>query len=142
MLTKVAGYLYGVAKKASPILVRVPRVSTTTSTNENGDMLVSLKNPPVTAYLDGVSKVLDDWQRKQAAPQGSSPLNFKTATLLMSWYVPPAELPPGDAGTNFVGKLYQLLNKLISLGVIPIAGSGNNGIRTVRDTSLQCFDRS
>jgi hypothetical protein len=130
MLSKVAGHLYGVAKRVTPVLVRVPRVTTRqVATDPEGRPIITPDFPPPTAYLDGVSKALDDWrQNKQAT--------FKTATILMSWYYLLENLPAGDAGTAFVAKLYQLISELASLGVLPVTGAGNDDLVSYQSLEL------
>lgn len=71
MLSKVVGHLYGVAKKANPILVRVPRGEVLDGQLQSGGAKPS-------DYLSGVLMVLNDVQPGQ--PGAGVP-----AVLSMSW---------------------------------------------------------
>lgn len=69
MLSKVAGDAYGVAKKASPVLVRVPRFA-----NKED-------------WLDGLSAITDDLEAR--SDKGAK------SVLSMSFYYPPDQVSPG-----------------------------------------------
>lgn len=68
MLSKVAGNVYGVAKKVNPVLVRVPRFANTES------------------WLDGLSAITDDL--------GARSDNSAKSVLSMSFYYPPDRVTP------------------------------------------------
>lgn len=69
MLSKIAGNLYGVAKKAKPVLVRVSR-------NANKEH-----------WLDGLSAITDDLGAR--SDKGAN------SVLSMSFYYPPEHVSPG-----------------------------------------------
>ena len=69
MLSKVAGNLYGVAKKANPVLVRVPRGASPQD------------------YLDGLSAITDDLETR--TDKGAK------SVLVMPFYYPPDTVGPG-----------------------------------------------
>ncbi|KAF2422420.1 hypothetical protein EJ08DRAFT_478963 [Tothia fuscella] len=117
MLSKIVGHQLGVAKRATPIIVRVPRQRT-----------VPMGAGAATSwdYLDAVSKVVID--------VGGG----KKAILSMSWYFPRKNnenglwtfphqsLPNTDDSDGFRVRLRMLLRQLVNAGVSIICGSGND----------------
>ncbi|KAK2808540.1 hypothetical protein FQN50_004571 [Emmonsiellopsis sp. PD_5] len=118
MLSRVGGFKNGVAKKVSPVVVRVPR------RHQFGG------GARITDYLEGVSTVLDD-----VGTQG------KRAILLMAFYYPRinpiTNLPlfrdfeGRDDSDGFRIRLRDLLRELIRRGVYPVTGAGNGGKSSV-----------
>ena len=101
MLDKIGGNKYGTAKRVSPVIVKVPFV----------------KGGP-EGFLDGVRKVYDDYKPKYEKDPKTA-----TAVLSMSWGYPEAELGPDK--DQWMDELKLLLQKLISMGILPVTGSGN-----------------
>lgn len=96
MLSKVAGDVYGVAKKVNPVLVRVPRFA-----NKED-------------WLDGLSAITDDLGAR--SDKGAK------SVLSMSFYYPPDQVSPA-----WVRMARIHLRWHASQGILPVAGSGNDG---------------
>lgn len=117
MVSRVAGNLHGLAKKANVIVVRVPRRDghdTRSATNED--------------YLEGVAKVTDDVvaRRKLRAVLNMSWIYYRFSEGRPSF--PKPENPMEDDSDGFRIRLRMMLRYLISIGVVPVTGSGNSGL--------------
>ena len=102
MLDKIGGNKFGIAKKVSPVIVKVPR--------EGGP----------EGWLDSVWKVYDDFKPKYDADP-----KHATAVLSMSWGYPEDELAKEGIKDRWMDELRMLLQKLVAMGVLPVTGSGN-----------------
>ncbi len=105
MLSKVAGHYFGVAKKVDPVIVRVPRRGGGPANKED--------------YLEGISKVYDDLMERSEGPDEIK----ERSVLSTSWYY-----PRGNLNEAWIRRAKVLLEKLVILGVSPVAGSGNLGL--------------
>lgn len=123
MLSRMGGHIYGVAKNANPVIVRMPKRPGLVNTVED--------------YLEGIQKIVDD--------VGSS---NKRAVVSMSWFYPRQlaggiftfkDVNGGDASDAPRDTLRRMLRFLASKGVTLVTGSGNNGFvsrfscSTIRD---------
>lgn len=104
MLSKIAGHTFGVAKKANPVIVRVPR--------RNGGFAIK------EDYLEAISKVVDDVKNRG---RGKSEWTEKSVINLSIYY------PKDELNDAWIARVKLLLKELVLLGVSPIAGSGNKG---------------
>ena len=111
MLSRMGGHLYGVAKNANPVIVRLPK---------RPGLINSVED-----YLDGVRSVVND------VGAGN-----KRAVLSMSWFYPRRggnglfsipDAAGNDASDGPRMALRGMLRVLISKGVTPVTGSGNLG---------------
>ncbi|KAI0378558.1 peptidase S8/S53 domain-containing protein [Hypomontagnella monticulosa] len=111
MLSRLAGHKYGVAKSVNPIIVRVP------------------SPPKVGYYMNAVQKVVDD------IGDGN-----KQAVLSMSWFYPRTDAlgrfilhddNGGDISEKYRVLLRVMLRFLVSKGVTPVTGSGNDERTTI-----------
>ncbi|KAL8965704.1 MAG: hypothetical protein Q9183_003725, partial [Haloplaca sp. 2 TL-2023] len=106
MLAKVAGRLHGVAKRASPVIVRLANP---------GDPM---------AFLDGLRRVRNDWYTDFRQ-------NPWTATAVIS--ISLGFTREGLVANNmneaqqqdWIGDLREAMNGLIAVGILPITASGN-----------------
>lgn len=122
MLSKVVGHLYGIAKKANPIIVRVPR-------DEFVDGQLQKASAKPLDWFDGVLEVLKDV--RPGEPGAGMP-----AVVSMSWGYPPVSNgkllfpdfmdPTQDSSGKFAEELRDALKELVSMGVHIVTASGNN----------------
>ncbi|KAI9721791.1 MAG: hypothetical protein M1812_002126 [Candelaria pacifica] len=109
MLSHVCGFSFGVAKKASPIIVRVPRGAT------------------IENYLEGISKVHDDIVNTKNPHKGTQDHYKSKSVILMPWFY-----PTGQVNAGWIARAKTLLDDLIdNYGVLPVTGTGNNGEQKV-----------
>lgn len=123
MLSKVVGHLYGVAKKANPILVRVPRGDVL-----NGWLLPGGQKP--TDYLKGVLMVLDDVQPGQPGAGIPAVLSMSFGIPRVSngkWTLPDFMDPTKDDSTKFEEEFRDALKAVVNIGVHIVTTSGNDG---------------
>ncbi|KAK7408694.1 hypothetical protein QQX98_009108 [Neonectria punicea] len=115
ILSRMGGHIHGIAKNASPVIVRMPRRPAAVN--------------PVEDYLEGIQKIVDD--------VGSG---NKRAVVSMSWFYPRQlaggvftfkDLNGGDASDAPRDTLRRLLRLLASKGVSLMTGSGNNGANSI-----------
>ena len=111
MLSRMGGHLFGVAKNANPVIVRMPKRPGLANTVED--------------YLQGVQRVVDDIGNSN-----------KRAVISMSWFYPRTlgdgsftfkDVNGGDASDAHRATLRGLLRLLVSKGVTPVTGTGNGG---------------
>jgi hypothetical protein len=110
MLDKVGGNKFGVAKKVSPVIVKIPY------------------GGGPEGFLDSVQKVHNDWKAKYHADP-----RHATAVISMSWGYSDVLLEE-DIREDWKESLKDLLQKLVAMGVLPVTGSGNefgNKVRTL-----------
>ena len=98
MLSKAVGKKFGVAKLATPVVVKVPFSSSW------------------AVYLDGVRKAYDHHRLKHDADKTAR------AIVSMSWVYPRADL-----SQEFINSLAQVIKLFVQIGGNPISGAGNNG---------------
>jgi hypothetical protein len=98
MLGKVAGKIYDVAKRISPVVVRVG----------------GSRSPH--CYLDGVSSAVNHFMVLKA--QG----RLEKAVISMSWGVEPSEVSPG-----WIAVFRNLLQAMVNQGMFPVVSAGNSG---------------
>ncbi|KAJ6438808.1 Copalyl diphosphate synthase-like protein [Purpureocillium lavendulum] len=88
----------------------------------HGTSMLSLVNPAGGAtfedYIEGLSKANDDMQGTSAETR---------AILLMSLFFPRVKFVRNkvDYSAGFSGRMEQLLNNLVTKGVVPVTGAGN-----------------
>ncbi|KAH9908446.1 peptidase S8/S53 domain-containing protein [Xylariomycetidae sp. FL2044] len=107
MLSRMGGRQYGVAKKANPVIVRIPTRYT------------------IEDHLEAIKRIIDD--------VGD---NNKRAVLSMSWYYPRRHPMTGqftfrdadgnDGSEGHRRALRDMLRLLVSKGVTPVTGTGND----------------
>jgi hypothetical protein len=111
MLSLIAGYELGVAKRASPILARVPR-------RDALGLGATLED-----WTAALSKVNDDLDRFQAGRTGDT----ATAVVLMAIYFPRTKFFVLD--TDFSGPITAtwtgILRSMVAKGAVLVTGSGN-----------------
>lgn len=111
MLSLIAGYELGVAKRVTPILARVPR------RNPNG-----LGATPED-WLAAIAAVSDDLDQYQAGRSG----NTATAIVLLAIYYPRTLFIKGDTDYSLyiANKWAGVLNSMVAKGAVLVTGSGN-----------------
>ena len=134
MLARAAGHTLGVAKKVSPVIVRVPAA-------------LKVKGWDVEHYLEGLRKIYKDvrgWEFDMRK-RDTAPL----AVLSMSFYYPHftdggdpmfSQKVKKEDGTEEKVDVYDkvrstmslLLRMLVDKGVLPVAGTGNTGSVSLR----------
>ncbi|KAI9865066.1 MAG: hypothetical protein M1813_002384 [Trichoglossum hirsutum] len=102
LLSKVGGLVYGVAKKVSPVVVRV--------------MDVKSKED----YLDAVSKTLEDFITQKRAG------TITRAVVNMSFYY-----GLGHVDEGWIDTFRGLLQRMVEEGLFLVTGSGNDASRTI-----------
>lgn len=101
MLDKIGGNKFGVAKKVSPVIVKIPW--------EGGP----------EGFLDSVQRVYDDWK-----PRYDADPRHATAVVSMSWGYRDENLDK-VIRDDWKDSLKALLQKLVAMGILPVTGSGN-----------------
>ncbi|KAI1390516.1 peptidase S8/S53 domain-containing protein [Hypoxylon trugodes] len=114
MLSLVTGERLGVSKAVKPYLVRVPRCRVPTVTSGNASSGATLEH-----WLEAVSKVCDHLTETSAETK---------AIMLMAFQVERKALVRHgvDHAKGFDCRIFFLLQNLVSMGVLPITGAGNN----------------
>lgn len=117
MVSRVAGHLHGVAKKADPVIVRVPRRlegSTRTATAED--------------YLEAVALALDDviFTKKTKAVLNMSWIYYRFVKNRPLFPAPDDD--KADASDGFRIRLRMILRSLIENNVVLVTASGNDAL--------------
>ncbi|KAI1407637.1 peptidase S8/S53 domain-containing protein [Hypoxylon sp. FL1857] len=119
MLSLVTGARMGVSKGVKPYLVRMPRrvIPGHAGGNRTG-------KPTNEDWLEGISKVNDHLIGRSTETK---------AILLLAIHVPRSsfERDGKDCSLGFDGRMRFLLNDLVSKGVLPITGAGNDRTNTI-----------
>ncbi|KAI0835867.1 peptidase S8/S53 domain-containing protein [Hypoxylon sp. FL0890] len=114
MLSLVTGAQVGVSKGAKPYLVRMPRriIPKGTSGNRSGQSTNE-------DWLEGISKVNDHLAGRCSETR---------AILLLAIFIPRSSFRRDgkDCSAGFDARMRFLLNDLVSKGVLPITGAGND----------------
>ncbi|OTA53054.1 hypothetical protein K449DRAFT_402198 [Hypoxylon sp. EC38] len=113
MLSLVTGAQMGVSKGVKPYLVRVPRRAVPSDTNGQ------FGQPTNEDWLEGISKVNDHLAGKSKETR---------AILLLAIHIPRSMFMRDgiDKSDGFAARMRFLLKDLVSKGVLPVTGTGNN----------------
>lgn len=115
MLSKVTGDQYGVSKNVSPIVVKVPSVVE----GGNGNL----------DWVDGVRKSYEDYKIKLDTPPR---LDEKIGAIIsLSFQIQTLDPPAVDY-------FKVILQSLVSVGVLPVTGSGNQADTVSVSLDLSC----
>lgn len=113
MLSRAVGHMYGVSKKASPIIVRLP------------------PNKKYHDTLEGLGKVLADVKRSKTGDGSQlSVLSLSLATTRLRPKSGNLMFPKPDGSDGYMDVLQEtqsLLKKLAAEGVLTVIASGNEG---------------